>query len=88
LTVIMPESEKSLEESEVIVRIRNALLAYIMYGLNSGTREKTHNVVLGHFSPESINTAKHILWEECREFLGDPLNRRGSNQTETTSRSR
>lgn len=60
--------------------INDALLSYITYALQSGSKENIHRAVLGHFTPADIHDAKAKLWNKCdTKMLGPMKSRKGSS---------
>ena len=55
-------SEKNdVVQGDVKVAVKNAILAYILYSMQSGTAEKIISVVRTHFAIDDIITAKDML---------------------------
>ena len=55
------------------------LVAYVVFSLQSGTREDIKHAVLEHFTPDQISDAKDALWEHCdTSIIGKKINRNDS----------
>ncbi len=79
LQVDMSGRNIEANNASVADSIRDPLLAYIIYALNSGARDNIRRAVLGFFSADVIHCAKDKLWAHCgNEILGPCPPRRGS----------
>ena len=59
--------------------ICNALLGFVVAGLQSSTAHSVRRAVLGHFAPEAIHEAKEALWKNVpSDLIGKMALRRGS----------
>ena len=55
--------------------MNNALLAYILYSMQSGTAEKIKSIVCTHFAIDDVITAKDMLWDATDQSIIGPEKR-------------
>lgn len=71
------------DESETIICIENALLAYLLSARDNSQTENIRRAVIGFFSAEAIMEAKQALWDKCEHDIGEPLTRRRDSSSRT-----
>ena len=84
-------SEKDLSGPDgadgVIPPLNNALLAYTVYSIQSGTAEKVTSVVRAHFTIDDIIIAKDKLWDTADQSIIGPKKRRRDGAIKTEKQS-
>lgn len=69
-------SESDGARGGVKAAVNNALLAYILYSMQSGTAEKIKSIVRTHFAIDDIIIAKDKLWDAADQSIIGPRKRR------------